>query len=193
MNDKYKIRASRLSWSLHLESMKSPMLQMYPELDQSITTFSKNNLNHLSLRLVKEYIDQCLVYIMEYIPPDTIDDTEHEHKKMSLQSNDILYQFKIIGYELECEPTLKNDKHQPCLPLKDDISTDNIPRTNIAAASNFIKLFVKNGGISISTVARWMKELGFEYREAKKTFYTDNHEHPNTVAYRECFVNRYIS
>ena len=37
-----------------------------------------------------------------------------------------------------------------------------------------------------------MKKLGFSFEPRKKCYYVDNHEHPDTVQYRNEFINRYF-
>ena len=46
--------------------------------------------------------------------------------------------------------------------------------------------------LSISTVYRWMKALGFKYEVRKKGFYVDGHEKAATLEYRKKFINRYM-
>jgi hypothetical protein len=46
--------------------------------------------------------------------------------------------------------------------------------------------------ISISTVCRWLKVLGFKYDFRKKGYYVDGHEKVGTVEYRWKYVDRYL-
>jgi hypothetical protein len=46
--------------------------------------------------------------------------------------------------------------------------------------------------LSLSTVYRWLERLGFNYEPRKKSYYVDNHEKPETVAYRRHFIKRYM-
>jgi hypothetical protein len=46
--------------------------------------------------------------------------------------------------------------------------------------------------LSIPSVYRWMRLLGFKYEPRKKCYYVDGHEKPETKAYRKKFVKRYF-
>ena len=43
-----------------------------------------------------------------------------------------------------------------------------------------------------STVHRWMKIIGCGYKAAKKNYYTDRHEDPDNISYRELFIAAYF-
>ena len=45
--------------------------------------------------------------------------------------------------------------------------------------------------LCVSTVWRWLRLLGFEYKANTKTYYTDGHERPDNVKYRMVFISRY--
>ena len=47
--------------------------------------------------------------------------------------------------------------------------------------------------LTIVTVGRWMNKLGYTYEPLKKTYYVDNHETEENIAYRNEFVKRYFS
>ena len=49
--------------------------------------------------------------------------------------------------------------------------------------TKYWKTIARRGSVSPSTVHRWMKELGYEWGRAKKSFYTDNHENEKVVKY----------
>jgi hypothetical protein len=46
--------------------------------------------------------------------------------------------------------------------------------------------------LTLGTVYRWLDRLGFKYEARKKSYYVDNHEKPDTVAYRRHFIKRYL-
>ena len=46
--------------------------------------------------------------------------------------------------------------------------------------------------ICVSTVYKWLKQLGFRFEARKKCYYVDGHERPETIAYRKRFVFRYL-
>jgi DNA-binding transcriptional regulator YhcF (GntR family) len=46
--------------------------------------------------------------------------------------------------------------------------------------------------LTLETVYRWLDRLGFKYEARKKGYYVDNHEKPETVAYRRHFIKRYL-
>jgi hypothetical protein len=46
--------------------------------------------------------------------------------------------------------------------------------------------------LSVPTIYRWMRLLGFKYEQRRKCYYVDGHEKPETKAYRKKFVRRYF-
>ena len=44
------------------------------------------------------------------------------------------------------------------------------------------------GKLNLNTVWSWMDKLGFKYENRKKSYYVDNHEHPDNVKYCNAFV-----
>jgi hypothetical protein len=46
--------------------------------------------------------------------------------------------------------------------------------------------------LSISTVYRWMRVLGFKYEVRKKGFYIDGHEKPATLEYRKKYQQIHV-
>ena len=46
--------------------------------------------------------------------------------------------------------------------------------------------------LCLGTIYKWMNSFGFKYSVAKKTYYVDGHEKPETVAYRKQYVTQYI-
>ena len=59
---------------------------------------------------------------------------------------------------------------------------------------SLIQLLNENGltKLLLSTVYRWMGQLGFLYSERRKCYYVDNHEHPENKKYRRTFLKRYF-
>jgi len=47
--------------------------------------------------------------------------------------------------------------------------------------------------IDMSTVYRWLQELGYKYSEQGKCYYADAHEREDVVCYRIKFVDRYLN
>ena len=47
--------------------------------------------------------------------------------------------------------------------------------------------------LSVPTIHRWMKIVGFEYKPRKKSYYVDNHERPDIVLHRLLFCRQYLS
>ena len=45
--------------------------------------------------------------------------------------------------------------------------------------------------LTIMTMYRWMRSLGFQYSVKTKTYYVDGHERPDVVKYRIEFIKRY--
>jgi hypothetical protein len=46
--------------------------------------------------------------------------------------------------------------------------------------------------LTLGTVYRWLDRLGFKYEPRIKGYYVDDHEKPETVAYRRHFIKRYL-
>jgi hypothetical protein len=46
--------------------------------------------------------------------------------------------------------------------------------------------------LSVPTIYRWMRLLGFKYETRQRCHYVDGHEKPDTKAYRKKFVRRYF-
>jgi hypothetical protein len=46
--------------------------------------------------------------------------------------------------------------------------------------------------ISISTVNRWLNDMGYKYCDRKKCYYTDSHERPDVIQHRKEFVTTYL-
>jgi hypothetical protein len=47
--------------------------------------------------------------------------------------------------------------------------------------------------VTMQTIYRWMKALGFRYEMQRKGYYVDGHEKPSTVSYRWSFCERYLA
>jgi hypothetical protein len=59
-----------------------------------------------------------------------------------------------------------------------------------------MELFLESLGLStiaLTTVWRWMHDLGFSYDTRKKSFYVDGHERSDVVAYRNSFCTDYLT
>jgi hypothetical protein len=46
--------------------------------------------------------------------------------------------------------------------------------------------------VSIPTIFRWMRRLGFKYEIRRKCYYVDGHEKPETKKYRKTMVSQYL-
>jgi hypothetical protein len=101
----------------------------------------------------------------------------------------------IIGYaktklnELSAE-LLFNYLHTIALPAlllqrQEELADNNFEMTDLLRENRLTKL-------TLETVYRWLDRLGFKYEARKKGYYVDNHEKPETVAYRRHFVKRYL-
>ena len=58
------------------------------------------------------------------------------------------------------------------------------------------EMFLKEHGlvsVSMTTVWRWMHDLGFSYDTRRKSFYVDGHEREDVVAYRVKFCTKYLT
>ena len=80
--------------------------------------------------------------------------------------------------------------HEVAIPTlvekrKEELEDDSITVDDILKENRLTKL-------SLSTVYRWLERLGFKYEPRKKCYYVDGHEKPNTIAYQEKYVKRYL-
>ena len=46
--------------------------------------------------------------------------------------------------------------------------------------------------IGNTTIWRWMKLIGYEYNERRKSYYSDRHEHEENIEYRKKFIKKYF-
>ena len=46
--------------------------------------------------------------------------------------------------------------------------------------------------VDVSTVWRWLKQIGFEYKHNIKCYYTDKHESEENIAARNAYINTYL-
>jgi hypothetical protein len=46
--------------------------------------------------------------------------------------------------------------------------------------------------VSMTTIFRWMRRLGFKYEVRRKCYYVDGHEKPETKKYRKTMVSKYL-
>ena len=46
--------------------------------------------------------------------------------------------------------------------------------------------------LNLNTIGSWLEVLGFNYELCKKSYYVDNHELPETIKYRNEFIDRYF-
>ena len=58
--------------------------------------------------------------------------------------------------------------------------------------NQFLHQYYICSGISIETVWKWMRQLGFDYKPHKKCYYVDTHDAPENVKYRSKFIKRYF-
>ena len=102
-----------------------PLLHSNLDLRDNLLKFCKDNINHLSLEVIHDYLLS-----------DTLSNLA---KTIEKEQN--------IGTYI-CE----------------QLMTDNGLKT-----------------LSLTTVQRWMKKLGFKFEPKKKTYYIDNHDSPENV------------
>ena len=70
---------------------------------------------------------------------------------------------------------------------------NNDEHNNLPSYEEFLEEFsLSKNGVSSSTTLRWLHALGFEYKERKKSHFTDKHESEENVSYREEFVKKYF-
>jgi len=91
--------------------------------------------------------------------------------------------------ELSAE-LLLNYLHTIALPAlllqrQKELVDENFEITDLLRENRLTKL-------TLETVYRWLGRLGFKYEARKKGYYVDNHEKPETVAYRRHFIKRYL-
>jgi DNA-binding transcriptional regulator YhcF (GntR family) len=91
--------------------------------------------------------------------------------------------------ELSAE-LLFNYLHEIALPAlllqrREELGDEAYETTDLLRENRLTKL-------TLETVYRWLDRLGFKYEARKKGYYVDNHEKPETVAYRRHFIKRYL-
>jgi hypothetical protein len=80
-----------------------------------------------------------------------------------------------------------NDTLIPKLVEQERIETGNINETRERVLLKYrIKTF------TICTLYNWMELLGFKYSTRRKTYYVDDHERPDNVAYRKDYNQCYL-
>ena len=66
----------------------------------------------------------------------------------------------------------------------------------VDALSFDLNSLLQENGLKIlnkRTIYNWLRRLGYKYKTNGKGFYTDGHERPETVKYREEFVKKYLN
>ena len=64
---------------------------------------------------------------------------------------------------------------------------------NHPSIEEFLEDFgISKNGVSHTTTWRWLHELGYEFKERKKSYFTDRHENKENVSYREEFIAKYF-
>ena len=64
---------------------------------------------------------------------------------------------------------------------------------HLDSVGDFLEEFgISKKGVSHTTTTRWLHELGYEYKERKKSYFTDRHESEKNVRFREEFVTKYF-
>jgi hypothetical protein len=71
------------------------------------------------------------------------------------------------------------------LQRREQLADENFDMTDLLCENRHTKL-------TLETVYHWLDHLGFKYEARKKGYYVDNHEKPETVAYRRHFVKCYL-
>ena len=142
----------------------------------------------------------CVAYIMENIPPllnnqlPKEDMEESERRRQLVTSDMLIKNFNIIASRIQDRLDGKETNQKNIPVVNNNIIDNNVSssqRTKFHSSSYFNNI-KKHGGVSQSTVYRWMRSIGFNWRSATCSFYTDNHEHPDVVKYRKQFVHRYL-
>ena len=51
---------------------------------------------------------------------------------------------------------------------------------------------ISEKGVSHTTTWRWLHELGYDFKERKKSYFTVRHKSKENVSYREEFITKYF-
>ncbi|KAI2505686.1 hypothetical protein MHU86_8745 [Fragilaria crotonensis] len=73
---------------------------------------------------------------------------------------------------------------------------DETNHVDVDIGNKVLDSFLKQHGLktlSITTVWRWIRLLGFSYDARRKSFYVDGHERDDVVAYRTIFCRQYLT
>jgi hypothetical protein len=71
------------------------------------------------------------------------------------------------------------------LQRREELADETFETTDLLRENRLTKL-------TLETIHRWLDRLGFKYEAKKKGYYVDNHEKPETVAYRRHFIKCYL-
>jgi hypothetical protein len=159
--------------NLYVHCRKRPLprlLEICPDAKEQILSFGMKNLAKLTIESVRDFI------VSTAIP------------RLALQ------------WQHDGEATASAD-HQQVAGLNSTITTKTSTRTshteeNQKASRTLISSFLHAYGLktlSSSTVWRWMKRLGFDFDDRKKSFYVDGHEQEDVVANCKHFCSTYLT
>ncbi|KAI2493715.1 hypothetical protein MHU86_20819 [Fragilaria crotonensis] len=158
--------------NLYVQCGKRPLprlLEIYPDAKEQILSFGMKNLAKLTIESVRDFI------VSTVIP------------RLALQ-----------WQQDEEAGAASADQQGTGIDSTSTITTTRTSHTeeNQTASRTLINSFLHAYGLktlSFSTAWRWMKRLGFEFDDRKKSFYVDGHEREDVVANRKQFCTTYLT
>ena len=94
---------------------------------------------------------------------------------------------------MSCE-SVRNYINENLIPeMYETYRKENQETNDHLSVGDFLEEFgISRKGVSQTTTRRWLHELGFEFKERKKSYFTDRHESKENVSFREEFVKKYF-
>ena len=159
--------------NLYVQCGKRPLprlLEIYPDAKEQILSFGMKNLAKLTIESVRDFIVSTVI-------PRLVLQWQHDEEAAALAD------------------------HQQVAGIDRTTTTTTSTRTshteeNQEASRTLICSFLHAYGLktlSFSTAWRWMKRLGFDFDDRKKSFYVDGHEREDVVANRKQFCSTYLT
>ncbi len=90
---------------------------------------------------------------------------------------------------MSCE-SVRNYINENLIPVMfETYQKENQETNNHLSVGDFLEEFgISRKGVSQTTTWRWLQDLGFEFKERKKSYFTDRHESKENVSFREEFL-----
>ena len=94
---------------------------------------------------------------------------------------------------MNCE-NVQNVINENILPEIYETYINNHTLDNLPSFQDFLEDYnLSKNGVSHNTTWRWLLELGFEYKERKKSYFSDKHESDENIKYCKIFIEKYFN